>query len=148
MSDAKLSFLLVDDDEEDYAITSSKLRQIDGLDFDLQWVSTYEEAVEALTQGKHTLCITDYNLQRAKNGLDLVDEMTQRHCAVPFIVLTGQSTLALCVEAGKKGAVVFLDKGSLTPSQLNIAIQRALRAVDTAETLRQTEAQLSRLSET
>jgi FixJ family two-component response regulator len=148
MSDAKLSFLLVDDDEEDYRITSSKLRQIEGLDFDLQWVSTYEEAVQALTDGKHTLCITDYNLQRVKTGLDLVDEMTQRNCTVPFIVLTGQSTLALCVEAGKKGAVDFLDKGSLTTSQLSGAIQSALSAMRTVEQLRETEAQLRRLSET
>jgi FixJ family two-component response regulator len=66
---------------------------------------------------------------------------------VPFIVLTGQATLALCIDAGKKGAVDFLDKGSLTPSQLSIAIQRALRAARTAGQLRQAEEQLRRLSD-
>jgi FixJ family two-component response regulator len=66
---------------------------------------------------------------------------------VPFIVLTGQSTLALCIDAGKKGAVDFLDKGTVTPSQLSIAIERALRAARTTDKLRQTEEQLRRLSE-
>src|SRR5690349_705831 len=108
MGDVKLNLLLVDDDEDDYSITSDRLREIEGLNYDVQWVQTYEAAVQALTRGSYTLCITDYNLQRAKTGLDLVEEMTQRGCAVPFIVLTGQGTLALCMDAGKKGAADFL----------------------------------------
>ena len=32
MSDERLSLLVVDDDEEDYRFTSSKLRQIEGLE--------------------------------------------------------------------------------------------------------------------
>src|SRR5689334_19503634 len=108
MDDARLNLLLVDDDEDDYMITSAKLRQIAGLVYQVQWVTTYEDAVQALTRGEYSLCITDYNLQRAKTGVDLVDEMTQRNCPVPFIVLTGQATLALCIDAGKKGAVDFL----------------------------------------
>jgi DNA-binding NtrC family response regulator len=147
MDDATLSLLLVDDDEDDYMITSGKLRQIEGLDYNARWVTTYEDAVEALTQGQYMLCITDYNLQRSKTGIDLVEEMTQRNCTAPFIVLTGQSTLALCIDAGKKGAVDFLDKGTVTPSQLSIAIERALRAARTADKLRQTEDQLRRLGE-
>jgi DNA-binding NtrC family response regulator len=147
MDEPKLNLLLVDDDEDDYMITRAKLRQIAGLDHEVHWVTTYEEAVQALTGGKYALCITDYNLRRSKTGVDLVDEMTQQNCPVPFIVLTGQATLALCIDAGKKGAVDFLDKGALTPSQLSIAIQRALRAARTTDKLRQAEEQLRRLSE-
>jgi DNA-binding NtrC family response regulator len=147
MNDAKLNLLLVDDDEDDYMITRAKLRQIAGLDYEIHWVTTYEEAVAALARGGYTLCITDYNLQRSKTGLDLVDEMTQKNCPVPFIVLTGQATLALCIDAGKKGAVDFLDKGAVTPSQLNMAIERALRVARTAVQLRQAEEKLRRLSE-
>jgi DNA-binding NtrC family response regulator len=147
MGESKLNLLLVDDDEDDYSITSDKLGEIKGLHFETTWVTTYEAAVEALTKKSFTLCITDYNLQRLKTGVDLVEEMKQKGCIVPFIVLTGQGTLSLCIEAGKRGAVDFLDKGSVTPGQLSQAIDRALRVARTSDKLKQTEEQLRRVAE-
>lgn len=148
MSEDKIRVLIVDDDEEDYALTCDRLGDIkDGPPCDLKWVTTFEAAVESLTNERFALCITDYNLRAQKTGLDLVDEMTRSGCRVPFIVLTGQGTLSLCIEAGTRGAADFLDKGSLTPAQLGDAMRKALRSAQTAETLRKTEEQLRRVSE-
>jgi len=96
-------------------------------------------------QATTTSALTDYNLRAGKTGLDLVGQMTATGCPTPFIVLTGQSTLSLCIEAGKQGAVDFLDKGSLTPPQLGDAIRRALQAARTTQTLRQAAEQLRRV---
>jgi DNA-binding NtrC family response regulator len=147
MSESKLNLLLVDDDEDDYTITSDKLREIPGLEYDVLWVQTYEAAVHALSTQKFSICITDYNLQRTKTGIDLIAEMRGKGCTVPFIMLTGQGTLSLCIDAGKQGASDFFDKSAVTPGQLSQAIQRALRMVRTADKMRQTEEQLRRLAE-
>jgi two-component system, cell cycle sensor histidine kinase and response regulator CckA len=147
MDNEKLQLLLVDDDEEDYSITRDKLAQIEELHCDATWVTTYDQAVQALTGRTWSLCITDYNLRGAKTGIDLVAQMTGQGTKVPFIVLTGQGTLNLCMEAGRSGAFDFLDKGSVTPQQLGAAIGRALLVARTAATLRETEEQLRRVSE-
>jgi DNA-binding NtrC family response regulator len=145
---SKVRLLIVDDDDEDFSITRDRLGEIkDGPVYDLEWVTTYAAAVQCLSQNDYALCITDFNLRAGKTGLDLVGEMTGAGCRVPFIVLTSQATMSLCIEAGKRGAVDFLDKGSLTAEKLGGAVQRALRGAQTAETLRQAGEQLRRVSE-
>jgi DNA-binding NtrC family response regulator len=144
--DDKLRILLVDDDEDDYTLTSDKLQQIPGLKYEARWVTTYEAAVAALANEKYSVCITDYNLRKAKTGLDLVEEMVAGGSRVPFIVLTGQGTLSLCMDAGRRGACAFFDKSTVTPEQLNDAIRRALKTAQTAEQLRRTEETLRRVS--
>jgi DNA-binding NtrC family response regulator len=146
MDEPKLNLLLVDDDEDDYMITRAKLREIAGLDHEVHWVTTYEEAVQALTREKYALCITDYNLKRSKTGVDLVDEMTQQNCPVPFIVLTGQATLALCIDAGKRrGPSTFSTREPcLRASSASPFSAYCVRATDK---LRQAEEHLRRLSE-
>lgn len=144
----KVKVLIVDDDEEDYALICDKLEDIEGgLVCELKWVATYEAAVETLTNDDYAVCLTDYNLRAQKTGLDLVQEMTRSGCHVPFIVLTGQGTLALCIEAGTRGAVDFLDKGALTSEKLGDSVRKALRAAQTTAKLRQADEQLRRLGE-
>jgi two-component system, cell cycle sensor histidine kinase and response regulator CckA len=145
MSDEKMRLLVVDDDEEDFALTRERLEEVGGMTDNMKWVTTFEAAVESLSPNDYDLCITDYNLRAGKTGLDLVAQMKATSCRTPFIVLTGQGTLGLCIEAGKRGAVDFLDKGSLTPPQLGDAIRRALQGARTAETLRQAGEQLRRM---
>jgi DNA-binding NtrC family response regulator len=147
MSDEKIHLLVVDDDEEDFSLTRDRLEEIGGGILDhMKWVTTFEAAVESLSPGDYDVCITDYNLRAGKTGLDLVAHMKAAGCRTPFVVLTGQGTLGLCIEAGKRGAVDFLDKGSLTSPQLGETIRRALQSARTAETLRQTAEQLRRVS--
>jgi two-component system, cell cycle sensor histidine kinase and response regulator CckA len=141
-----LQILLVDDDEDDYTLTRDKLKEIPNLKYDLKWVTTYDSAVNWLTNNVYSVCITDYNLRAGKTGLDLVDEMISKGCPVPFIVLTGQGTLQLCTEAGRRGAAAFFDKASVTPIQLAQAIERAMKAARTTEQLRRTEEQLRRVT--
>jgi DNA-binding NtrC family response regulator len=147
MNDETLQLLLVDDDEDDYSITSDKLAQIPELHYEVKWVTTYDQAVAALRDKPWSLCITDYNLRGAKTGIDLVAEMTAKGVTIPFIVLTGQGSLKLCIEAGRNGAFDFLDKNTATSAQLGSAIGRALLVARTAATLRKTEEQLRRVSE-
>jgi DNA-binding NtrC family response regulator len=147
MGGEKLQILLVDDDEDDYTLTRDKLQEIPGLSYDLKWVTSYDSALLWLENNAYSLCITDYNLRGAKTGLDLVEHMKAKASKVPFIVLTGQGTLQLCVDAGRRGAAAFFDKASVTPAQLAQAIDRALKAARTAEQLKKTEEQLRRVTE-
>ena len=39
---------MVDDDEDDFVITSDLLSDVRGRSYDLKWASTYEEALELL----------------------------------------------------------------------------------------------------
>ncbi len=45
--------LLVDDDYDDYLITRDLLSEIDGSRYKLDWVSKYDDALDAITPGQH-----------------------------------------------------------------------------------------------
>ena len=40
-----IKVLLVEDDEDDYIITCDLLNEIEGTDYDIQWVTTYDAAL-------------------------------------------------------------------------------------------------------
>lgn len=59
------------------------------------------------------------------DGLSLMQELTGRGLAIPVVILTGNATVSLAVQAMKAGAVDFLEK-PFKPEALRSAIQTAL----------------------
>ena len=60
---------VVDDDEDDYFLTHAILVDVYGDQIDVEWISSYEAAIETLLGGRHGLCFLDYNLG-ARTGLE------------------------------------------------------------------------------
>jgi CheY-like chemotaxis protein len=70
--------LLVEDDEDDYILTSEYLNQLDSHTFEIDWVTNPTKALEQLNLGKHDICLLDYQLG-AYNGLTVLEKASKAH---------------------------------------------------------------------
>jgi two-component system, sensor histidine kinase and response regulator len=111
-----LKILLVEDDEDDYLITRDLFEDLHPGQVELEWVTTVKEAIQALTENRHDLCLVDYRLG-AEDGLQLLRTASDSGITTPCIMLTGQHDSRVDADAQKAGAVDYLVK-----SELNAAI--------------------------
>ncbi|MDZ4874433.1 MAG: hypothetical protein CLLPBCKN_003829 [Chroococcidiopsis cubana SAG 39.79] len=65
MDTERVKVLLVDDDEDDYVLTRDWLAAAQGTTFDLDWVSSYDEAIAAIAQCQHDIYLLDYRFMIA-----------------------------------------------------------------------------------
>ena len=135
MNPSRLNILLVDDDEDDYFLTRAVLNEVYGDQVEVEWVSSYEPAKEAMLSGRHGLCLLDYHLG-ARNGLELLREAMAQGCRTPIILLTGNDDWDVDVEAMEAGAADYLVKGQFGPRLLERSIRYAMGfAVERQQTL-------------
>ncbi|HEY0133524.1 MAG TPA: ATP-binding protein [Nannocystis sp.] len=138
---APIAVLLVEDDRDDYLLTSEFLEEIGADDYTLKWVETYEEGVEALMSGGAELCLLDYRLG-ARTGIELLREVSERGCTIPIVLLTGQSERSLDIEAMRAGAADYLVKGEFGARQLERSIRYAIERSRSLAALRELNAEL------
>ncbi len=136
MSAEPLRVLLVEDDEDDFVITSSLLAELDRPGVDLEWVTNYEDALLALRRSEHDLCLIDYCLGE-RTGLELLREAATVNPAAPMIMLTGHSGYEVDTQAMDAGAADYLIKGQISPPLLERSIRYALRRARLIDDLRQ-----------
>ncbi len=125
MDNYSVRVLLVDDDEDDYILTRDLLSESQGTRFDLEWVSTWDLALEVMGQNQHDVYLLDYRLGE-HNGLDLLRQAIANGCRAPIILLTGQGDRDIDVEAMKAGAADYLDKTQIRAPWLERSIRYAL----------------------
>ena len=119
------SVLLVEDDEDDFLLTSDYLQQVAAYQFDIQWTDSSIEALELLKQNKHDICLLDYQLGSI-NGLAVLKQAMSAGCTIPIIMLTGQSDNQLDNDALDAGAVDYVIKSELNTTRFHRAIRYAL----------------------
>lgn len=146
MNDRPLRILLVDDDEDDYIITRDLLAEIEDSRFELEWVSTYTAALEAMLSNRHDICLLDYRLGE-HNGLELMREVFARGCTAPVILLTGQSDHDIDVEAMRAGAADYLVKGRIDAALLERSIRYAIAHAQAVQAMRESERRFRALIE-
>lgn len=121
----KIKVLLVEDDEDDYVLTESLLSEINLRTYALDWVTTYNAALEKLSGDDYDVCLLDYHLG-AHTGLELLREAKSKNYDIPIILLTGQGDQETDVEAMRAGAADYLIKGELNASLLERSIRYSL----------------------
>ncbi|XHX80091.1 MAG: EAL domain-containing protein [Stenomitos frigidus ULC029] len=141
MCSRTVNVLLVEDDEEDYLITRSLLSQIKQVTFALDWVVTYEAALESIANHQHDVYLVDYRLG-PRDGLEFLQAALTNGCRTPIILLTGQSNEDLDLAAMKAGAADYLVKGQIDASLLERSIRYAIERNHALEALHKSEAQL------
>jgi len=134
----QIHVLLVDDDQGDFEMTRAMLSQIDTADLTLDWVSTFEEGLDALEEGVHDVYLVDYFLED-RTGMDLLDEARKRAIKAPLIMLTGRGNREVDVQAMKAGAADYLVKGRIDPELLERSIRFALERSRAERALRESE---------
>lgn len=118
--------LLVDDDEDEYILMKSLLRQLPGerslFRVHLDWVNNYQDALAACQRERHDIYFVDYHLG-AHNGLNWMREAAAAGCPGPFVLLTGQGSYELDVLAQQQGVAEYLPKETLNEQILERTIR-------------------------
>ncbi len=141
MDTAPVKVLLVDDDEDDYILTREWLSEIQRTRYALQWVATYDSALEIIAKKQHDVYLLDYRLGK-RNGLELLQEAQTLGCKAPMILLTGQGDREIDVEAMKAGASDYLDKSQLGAHLLERSIRYAIERKRTEQKIQEQAALL------
>src|SRR5215210_1161366 len=122
----RVRVLLVEDDEDDYVLTRDLLNEIDSHRFELEWVPSYEAAVERVGRNDFDVALFDFRLG-SRTGLDLLQAARERHCTAPVILMTGQGDLEVDLQAMRSGAADYLVKGRMDAALLERSIRYAIQ---------------------
>lgn len=137
-SNHTIHVLIIDDDEDDFFITSDLIRQIPDNNFKIDWCYTYDEAVEIIKSRKYDMYFVDYRLG-AKTGLDLLKEALKLGCEEPIVLLTGKGNKVVDVEAMQIGATDYLIKSELSVEKLERCIRYSLERANSLKKIKSNE---------
>ncbi len=130
--------LIVDDDEDDFIITSEYIHSIPGNSFKLAWCKTYNDALKTLQSREYDLYFVDYRLG-AKSGVDFLKEAASYNFEEPIVLLTGKGNYEVDIQAMQLGAVDYLIKTELSVEKMERCIRYALERAGTLKALRANE---------
>jgi len=100
------SVLVVDDDPAVGKVLEGLLRQAG---HDVQWVSSAADALEILDQRFVQLVLSDVRMPNV-DGMELLTKIKEGWPEVQVVLMTAHGTVALAVEAMKRGASDFVQK--------------------------------------
>lgn len=138
MKENEIRVLLIEDDEDDYILTSEMLRDVKGTKFILEWVPRYSDGIKAIMSDNADVCLIDYQLGEG-NGIEFLTEAIANGCRLPMILLTGQDDKEIDIKATKAGAADYLVKSTINPALLERSIRYAIAQGRTLQTLRESE---------
>lgn len=133
-----IKVLIIDDDEEDYFLTSQFIQKIRGKKFIIDWCYQYKEALDAILESKYDIYFIDYYLG-GKTGLELMKEAFEQNCEQPLILLTGMGNQKIDLEAMQAGAYDYLVKLELNTEKLERCIRYSLERAAATKILRSNE---------
>lgn len=120
-----IRLLVVEDDEEDFILTRDLLREIRGKRFNIEWATTFEEGLKAMSANSQEVALVDFRLG-AHNGIELLQAARAAGAEAPVILLTGAGHEDADHAAMKAGAADYLVKGQVEASQLERTIRYAI----------------------
>jgi two-component system, sporulation sensor kinase E len=142
-----LNILIIDDDEDDFYITSEYIKGINnGYSLNIEWCSAYHDALNNICGNKHDIYFVDFRLG-AKTGLDLIRDAMKNKCEQPLILLTGKGSNEIDIMAMEAGAVDYLVKSELNSEKLERCIRYALGRYEFIKALRSNEQKFRSLFE-
>ncbi len=134
----QVRILIIDDDEDDFLITSEYIRHIPGASFQIDWCPDFDKALNLICDKSHDLYFTDYRLG-ARSGVDLLQEVVSRGGDAAIVLLTGKGNREVDMEAMQLGAVDYLIKTELTVEKLERCIRYTLERMDNMRALKANE---------
>lgn len=138
IQDIKARILIVDDDEDDFIITSEYINSIPGNTFTIEWSKNYADGLIQLLAKNYDLYFVDYRLG-AKSGIDFLKEAAAHNCEEPIVLLTGKGNYEVDLRAMQLGAVDYLIKTDLSTEKMERCIRYALERAATLKALRANE---------
>lgn len=123
--------LLIEDNEEDFAITANALHVArfvsdqDNHEFVLQWARTLADGIDKLTSRQYDVILLDMSLPDA-DELQGLKELRQINQFTPVVVLTANESSQLAVRALRAGAQDYLIKSEIDADTLSRALRYAV----------------------
>ena len=130
--------MIIDDDEDDFFITSEYLRKIEEFQLKIDWSYKFNDAVEHIKNRQYDLYFVDYRLG-AKTGLDFLKEAVKLGCEEPIVLLTGKGNKEIDIEAMQTGATDYLIKTDLNVDKLERCIRYSVERTTYLKALRANE---------
>lgn len=124
---------VVDDDEDDFFIISDYIKDIEGANLVVEWISNYQTAIEKIKAAAYHLYFVDYRLGN-ETGLELLQEVAAMQLDQPIVLLTGKGNKSIDIRAMQSGATDYLVKSDLNAEKLERCIRYSL---DRAASLRE-----------
>ncbi|UCH72778.1 MAG: PAS-domain containing protein [Rhodospirillales bacterium] len=126
--------LMVDDDEDDYILTRGVLDEVEGSDYELDWVSNLDTGFASLRPDAYDIILMDYYFG-GRTGVEILREAMDLGCTTPIILLTGLGDREVDYAAMQAGAADYLEKDNLTPQLLERSIRYAVSAAQARKAL-------------
>lgn len=136
--DLAIRILIVDDDEDDFFITTEYIKNVRSNNFITEWCYKYDEALKHISKNAFDLYLIDYHLG-AKTGLDLIKEAVRNNWEQPFILLTGKGNQQIDIEAMRAGAVDYLIKSELDTEKIERCIRYSMERAKSFKALKANE---------
>lgn len=130
--------LIVDDDEDDFFITSEYINGIPSNNFIIDWSYNYNDALHKTASNDYDICFVDYRLG-IKTGMDLLTDAIAGGCEAPIILLTGKGNQEIDVKAMESGAYDYLIKSELNTEKLERCIRYSLERASSIKALKANE---------
>jgi DNA-binding NtrC family response regulator len=111
--------------EDDHAIRSALGEFLESLDYEVIQAANCAGIREAFKNCSPDAAILDYSLPDG-TALDLLPHLRQSHPSVPLVLLTGNGSIQLAVQAIKEGAEQFLTK-PVELAAIAVVLERALK---------------------
>jgi len=138
ISNHSTRILIIDDDEDDFFITSDLIRQIPDNNFKIDWCYNYDQALQSIIHDGYDIYFVDYRLG-IKTGLDLLKEVCAKGCEEPIVLLTGKGNKVIDVEAMQVGATDYLIKSELSVEKLERCIRYSLERTNSLKKIKSNE---------
>lgn len=149
MSKPVINVLIIDDNQSDYRFTEQFLKKIKLCDYNVEWISKFDDALSVLQKSQHDICLLDQNLG-AKTGLQLMDQLKAYDFFYdrlpPIILLTGQGSLDIDMKAMQAGVMDYLLKDDISTDVLERAIRYAIQRRQVEKRLIRSNQELSRFA--
>jgi signal transduction histidine kinase len=141
MKSQTIRVLVVDDDEDEYIVVDKYLRRAVTATYSVDWVSSFEKALEFVAKDVHEICLLDYQLGE-HTGIELLREMRARGYRRPVILLTGHGNVEVDMQAMELGAFDYIEKAHLTPALIERSIRYAIENYRVRDALREANEEL------
>ncbi|MDT7043641.1 response regulator [Candidatus Nitronereus thalassa] len=126
LSQAPITILIIEDDEEDFILVRDCLNEIGSNYFHIEWSKTFADGLKALMTHAYDVCLLDYYLG-THTGVELLQQLTRLEENTPAILMvSGEPNPEADIQAMKAGAMDFLVKSELHPSSAERSIRHAL----------------------
>jgi DNA-binding NtrC family response regulator len=115
--------VLIVDDERNIRRTVSMI--LSGAGYAVREAESGEEALRLLDDAPADLVFLDVKLP-GRSGIEILNEIAERHAATSVVMISGQASIAQAVEATRAGAFDFLEK-PLSRERILIVARNAVR---------------------